>query len=224
MIQEKTPTTSNSIKAVIFDYDGVLVDSRNIGLASYKAIAEHFGAAGYLSLKEFQVDQKRRYKQILHEWGATTPEKIKLAESIYKTVHEKHHHSIESIPGIKNILEQLSKKYTIALVSGTYRAIIDAGLKKNNLHHYFQHIIGADDVSEGKPSPEGMLLCLKKLNIAPDEALYVGDMIIDILVGRSANVNTAILTSHSWNALADLKAHNPDVLLEKPEHIMQVLQ
>ncbi|HLC75407.1 MAG TPA: HAD family hydrolase [Candidatus Nanoarchaeia archaeon] len=211
----------NQIKAVIFDYDGVLVDSREIGLASYKAIAEHFGAVAYSSMKEFQEAQNGRYKNVLVQWGATTPEQIEHAENIYKQVHKSK--NVNPIPGIKEVLEGLSKDYILALVSGTYKKIINVGLKKNNLEHYFHHIIGKDDVQNIKPAPDGLLMSLKRLGIKPHEAIYIGDMVIDIMMGRSAGVKTAIMTSHSWNTVEDLKKGNPDILIERPEQILQVL-
>ena len=219
----KTNNQESPLKAIIFDYDGVLINSRDIGLKAYQAIAQHFGVTGYTSLKEFQSDQKRKYKNILHEWGATTPELVKHAETIYRAVHEEHHKNLSEIPGMRKVLDTLSKKYTIALVSGTYSAIIESGLKNNNMLHYFKHIIGADDVKNVKPEPDGLLLSLQKLGIQPHEAMYVGDMVIDIQMGRAAKVKTAILTSHSWNALDDLKAQNPDLLIEHPDHLLQHL-
>ena len=96
-------------------------------------------------------------------------------------------------------------------------------LERHGIRKYFKEIITKDDVKEAKPDPEGLLLCLKKLNIKKSEAFFVGDMTIDILMGRSVGVQTAIITGFSWNTIEDLQTHKPDHLLEKPQDIMTLL-
>ncbi|MBS3138502.1 HAD family hydrolase [Candidatus Woesearchaeota archaeon] len=207
------------IKAIIFDYDGVLVDSRDTGKEAFEAIAQYLGAPGFASLREFQRSQVR-YEDFFEQWGASG-EKREHTQKIYRSVTSKK--QINLIPGIKTFLEQLSKKYTLAIVSGTYRELIEPTLKRHDMLNYFSTIITKDDVERSKPDPEGMHLCLKRLDIRKDEALFVGDMTMDIEMGRSSGVKTAIISSFSWNTIEDLKQFKPDVLLEKPQDILQEL-
>ncbi|HLC19355.1 MAG TPA: HAD family hydrolase, partial [Candidatus Nanoarchaeia archaeon] len=148
-------------------------------------------------------------------------EKKTHTQKIYRSVTAQN--DIKLVPGIKNLLEKLSKKYTLAIVSGTYRELIEPVLKKHDIVNYFSVIVTKDDVQQSKPHPEGMHLCLKKLNLKESEAIFVGDMTMDIEMGRSSGVKTAIVSSFSWNTLEDLKQFKPDVLLEKPQDILQEL-
>ena|SRR3989344_10448 len=207
------------IKAVIFDYDGVLVDSRDTGKAAFEAIAQYLGAPGFASLQEFQRSQVK-YEDLFARWGAIGEKKTH-TQKIYRSVTAQN--DIKLVPGIKNLLEKLSKKYTLAIVSGTYRELIEPVLSKHDMMKYFSVIVTKDDVQRAKPHPEGMHLCLKKLNLKESEAIFVGDMTMDIEMGRSSGVKTAIVSSFSWNTLEDLKQFKPDVLLEKPQDILQEL-
>lgn len=211
------------IKSVLFDYDGVLVDSRDVGMQAYKAIAETFGKSAFASMAEFQRAQKKSFRHTFTEWGASTENRIKEAEQKYREVTTNNMKKIALVPGIEKVLQQLSATYTLAIVSGTYRELIMPMLKKHDIQKYFTHIIAREDVQHAKPDPEGLLLCIKKLNIKPQEALFIGDMTIDIDMGRAAGVKTAILFPFSWNSVEDLKKRNPDILIEKTEHITKAL-
>ena len=218
---EKTKKSAAKIKAIIFDYDGVIVDSVAIGLKSHQEIAKHFGIPQFKSLEEFRKSQTTDYKVLWRSLGINTEDKFNAVRSIYKKIHKDGKPQL--IPGVKELLKKLSSAYKLAVVSATYRDIIEKNLKEHSLESYFSHVITADDVEEIKPSPEGMLLCLQKLNIKPEEALFIGDMVIDIQMGRAAGVKTAIIPTYSWNTKADILKNNPDIVLESHNHIIKVL-
>ena len=211
------------IKAIIFDYDGVLVDSRDVGMKAYKAIADTFGRKAFASMADFQRVQKMSFKETFTQWGASTEQRIKEAEQLYRKVTTENREKITLIPGIKSLLQQLSKRYTLAIVSGTYRELIKPMLQHHDIEQYFSQVVTRDDVQNPKPHPEGLLACLRRLNIKPQETIFIGDMTIDIDMGHAAGVQTAILYPFSWNSMEDLKERNPDMLIEKPEDIFQAV-
>ena len=65
-------------------------------------------------------------------------------------------------------------------------------------------IIGFNEVPEVKPSPEGLNLILKKWNIKPSEAIFIGDMATDIQAGKAANVKTVSKTCFQFGPLNEL--------------------
>ena len=86
-------------------------------------------------------------------------------------------------------------------------------LKRFDLLKYFELIIGFNEVSEVKPSPDGLNLILKKWNINPSEAIFVGDMATDIQAGKAAKVKTVCVASGLAPKESLLK-NNPDILDE----------
>ena len=132
--------------------------------------------------------------------------------------------NIKLIPGIKKTLAVLSKNHVLAVASGTYNELIQERLKTLGISHYFSVIIGNRDVANNKPSPDIINLALEKLKIKPHEAVYVGDMVFDVIAGKAANVKTiAIANEFSWNKREHLEEQQPDVIINKHEELLNAV-
>lgn len=214
----------SAIKAVIFDYDGVLVDSLHIGFEAYQEIAAFANSKGFSTVDEFKEAQTQGYLTTMKEWGIVTPEQIRMAGIIYQESTKKRHGSIRLPHNLKKTLDELSKKYTLAICSATYVTIISDALSRHGLHGYFRHITGHEDY-RGKTKPDPMVIqtCLARLNIKPHEAVYVGDMVHDIRMGKAANIKTIIVHGSSWNTKDTLASEKPDVLIEAFSDLCKVL-
>ncbi len=84
-------------------------------------------------------------------------------------------------------------------------------------------VICADELSEGKPSPEGLLLACKKLDCAPEHCMYVGDHKRDIDAGKNADIKTIAV---NWGYFPDdikLDDWGPDLIVDSPEEIATLL-
>ena len=218
------------IKAIIFDYDGVLVDSVNVGFEAYKQIGEFLTSKGMnackmRTLEDFQIAQRKGYRSLLKDWGISNPFIIEQTKKIYRDKNKELKEEIHLIPGITNVLEELSQQFTLAIASGTYKELILERIKSFGIGHYFKVVIGNDDVANNKPAPDIIHLALKKLNMKPEEAIYVGDMAYDIQAGKAANVKTvAIANSFSWNTREHLEEQNPDIMINKHEELLSVIK
>lgn len=76
----------------------------------------------------------------------------------------------------------------LGIVSTKYRCRIEDVLLRENLHHRFDVLLGGDDVRVPKPDPEGLRLALDRLRLAPSEAIYVGDSVVDGEAAHAAGV------------------------------------
>lgn len=85
--------------------------------------------------------------------------------------------------------------YRIGIVSTKFRYRMDAILSREGLLHYFDVLIGGEDVKKPKPDPEGLLIAAKQLNVLSSRMLYVGDSVIDAETAQRANIKfVAVLT------------------------------
>jgi HAD superfamily hydrolase (TIGR01509 family) len=210
------------VKAILFDFDGVLVDSMKVGFEVYQEIAKRLNVAPFDTEEEFQHTHIKPYHDIYAEWGLSD-DRARLASEIYFEMIDKLKEKIVAIPGIREILDQLAKKYRLAIASGTSRKHIEDRLKALGLAHYFEVVVGHEDIENQKPAPDLLHACLEKLRLDADEAVFVGDMVIDIQMGKAAGVKTVITCSHSWNHKDALQDAMPDVFIEKPEQLLGVL-
>ena len=207
------------IKALIFDFDGLILDTETPGYNSWKDIFKNLG----YNLK-FQ-DWAPKIGNPLHDTEEkillklqktpTEIEQIKIERNnIYKNLLEK-----ESLrPGILKLLKNAKNlKLKIGIASSSDKNWITKHLIKYNILDQFLIIISKDDVSQIKPAPEIYLKALKALKIDnPKEALAIEDSPIGILAAKSAGIKCLAFPNNLTKNL-DLQA--ADMILENLESI-----
>ena len=128
-------------------------------------------------------------------------------------------------PGIAPLLNNLDRKgLLLAVVSSRRLAALQSGLDATGLRSHFPVVIGLEDVTTPKPSPEGLILALERLGVPPAQAVFVGDSDHDVEAGRRAGVTV-------WRAVWGLPAGDrapahPDgtLLLRRPEELGERLR
>ena len=183
-----------SIKLIIFDLDGTLVDtSRDITNALNHALTSH-------GLNSLTVEETKR---LVGEGITRLIEKIigenktgEREEIIKKFLAYYEEHLIDfsySYPDVKETLKML-KGYTKAVISNKRESLSKRVLEKLDLLRYFDMVVGSDTTPERKPSPVPILYVLGHFHCRPDEAVIVGDSNFDIEAGKNAGVKTVAVT------------------------------
>lgn len=172
------------IKSFIFDFDGVIVDSEKKKFNDLKILLKKRG---------YTLDPSSLSDMIGKKTGLFLKEQFKniSGEEIEKISEARRslqlNDDLKLIPGVTALLEFMrSKKLKIAITSGTKNEIIKKILKKNNLFYFFDIIVGGEDFYESKPSPEGFLVTLKKLNLSPKEVVVIEDSVSGITSAKKA--------------------------------------
>lgn len=166
------------VKAIIWDMDGVLVDSENIHPVVESETAKFFGMDFspekvrelYLGVQletEFNDMIKRSGKS-----NITYEQMRKVRDEILKK-HLKQ--GIESVPFAKEVIGSLSPKFKMALVSSGERFWGEDALDKLKLLEYFSVVIFGEDVQNHKPNPEPFLKASESLGVEPSEIIVVED-------------------------------------------------
>ena len=211
------------IKAIIFDYDGVLVDSFPTAWEVYNDIAREIKRPAWKSAKELKKEFLNSYTDNYNAWNLT-PEQLKRCEHIYKNRTIQLGKNVNLIPGIKETLTELKKHYCLVLGSGTYKAIILPRLKELGIDHLFEQIIGLEDHHAAKPDPKILNLCVEKLNLPKKEVIHIADMVSDIAMGKAAGIKTIIVPTYSWNAEEDIIKAQPDMLIKDLRELPIILK
>jgi len=175
-------------KAVIFDLDGVLIDSLD---AHFAAWTEFWRRRG-----------KRHTRKMFDDIVATaTEETLKLRNRTFGTnipirqgvlEREKifHHylHKVRPYPGAHELLKALSADYRIALATSTGRKLTRYLLNKFKLTRYFDAVVTKNDVTRSKPDPAIYRLAARKLGVRPRDAVVIEDAPIGILAAKRAGM------------------------------------
>jgi phosphoglycolate phosphatase len=174
----------NKKKLIIFDLDGVILDSKkNMSLSwntvkkkyklniSFSRYQKYVGLPFYTILQNLNISKKNYYK-------------IKNDYTKFSAYHFKK--EIKLFPKINYILTILKKNYKIALF--TSKSDLTTKLVLKNINIKFDYLITGNHVKKGKPNPEGVNKILKKLNTNKKNAFYVGDTKFDLIAAKKAKV------------------------------------
>lgn len=214
------------VTAVIFDFDGVLVNSLDMVYEIYGEIATRLNLRKIESLTRFQDLFAGHWHPQLEYMGVDmkNPKMIQAVEDIFKEMHEKLQHTVKLYPGAFDTLAAVKKKnYPIGLVSSNYRKAIITMLETLGIGEFFDIVIANEDAAKVKPHPEPLLVCAKRLGIEPGTAIYIGDSAGDIIAARAASFHKVYATTYGWSRKEQLIPHQPDGFLEKPEDLLRHL-
>lgn len=182
-----------SISAVIFDIDGVLIDSFEANLKFFQNLMIKFGYTPptreefpkYFALTMMEsikaMTQSTSNNEIMKIWKAGSDR-----ESFYPM------ELISAPTGVNVVLEALSKKYLLGIVTGRIKSSIFTVPQLAVLEKYFKTIVSYEDTSYHKPHPEPLLLATKRLQVHPNETIYIGDNEIDLKSARAAGMKVII--------------------------------
>lgn len=208
------------LRAIIFDFNGILVDDEPIHLEMFQKVLQEEGIS--LSEKDYYarylgMDDRGCFKAAYQDHGkkldeTTLVEMIRRKALYYRDSIAKR---TTVFPGVKELIPALSSRFPLAIASGALRSEIEMVLDSIGLRIYFQAIVSAEDVSEGKPNPEVFIKALSLLNqqvinrnlIHPSECLVVEDSKEGIIGARRAGIKClAVANSHPAVELTEARA------------------
>lgn len=160
-------------KYIIFDFDGVLADSESESLKSWRSIIEDPDS---LQLKDICGRKANENAEILE---GKFKNKMTAKEALEKKLMLDRSKILnDEIPLVANadkIVRELSAHYQLAIASSNSRKYIEKFLAERNLLHYFNHVVGSEDVLNHKPSPEPYLMAMALFNATDEECIAIED-------------------------------------------------
>lgn len=186
----------NKIKLIILDFDGTLGDTAEVIIRSSQATIDELGlpartdaeCASMIGLRlveippvlfpECELDAElyaSTYRRLFHKFN--TEDAVKLYPNVFET------------------LSELKKRgYLMTIASSRSHSSLAEYVENLGLSPFISFVLGADDVTKGKPDPEPVYRTLEKYSMKADEAIVVGDTSFDIHMGRNAGAFTCGVT------------------------------
>ncbi len=192
------------IEAVIFDLDGVLVDSEPLQFAAYSTVLAGYGKT--LTREDFiehWIGQGRLGEHLeRYEIEAPVEEVRRAKNEIYqRLIREK----MKLRPGIEGLIRRLSREMPVALASSAHPVSVNAVLDRFELRSYFSVILTSADVANNKPDPEIYLLTAERLGVSPERCLVFEDSRAGVLSAKGAGMRVIALP-HDFTLHQDLSA------------------
>lgn len=201
-----------NMKAVIFDWDGTIIKSRKANFHAFKKLHDELNLNSVFTMKEF-LDWYSPNWYMIYEKMGIPEEEWPRANELWRKSYPQNKSSL--FPNSARILANLkSRRFKIGLATSGDEKRVVSELKRKGIFRIFDIVICGDHVpiEEQKPSPRQIILAMKKLNIKPKDAAYVGDTSFDVLAGKNAGVKTVALAG-GLHPVDKLRNSNPDLLV-----------
>lgn len=189
------------IKAVLFDVDGVLLDSLK---ANLKFCQDLFAKAGHgpLTRKMYAGMYHLPLVEIIRLVTKSTSEKeiqriweMGIRRNVPYPVHLLTLHT-----DVKTTIQKLYGKYPLGIVTSRVKTTIFEFSKLSALQKYFSTVIAYEDTANHKPHPEPLLFAAGQLNVKPTEVVYIGDMESDVLAAKAAGMKVIIFSKTPFDS------------------------
>ena len=186
------------IEAVVFDLDGVLLDSEEIWDRAREELARERGGRWH--------DQAQRDMMGMSstEWSRYMADVIGLPEppeeinrEVVRRLTELYRQELPAIAGAREAVERLAARWPLGLASSSNRELIDLALELLGVEHLFTATVSSEEVARGKPAPDVYLEAARRLGVDPTTAAAVEDSHNGILSAKAAGMRViAIPNAH----------------------------
>jgi HAD superfamily hydrolase (TIGR01549 family) len=207
-----------SVEAVLFDWDGTLIDSYHADASAYLAMFKEMGISW--GLRELEKNYSPNWYHVYRAAGL--PRKHwDDADSSWRLHYAKHKPKL--IAGARLVLASLGEAHDLGLVTSGDRDRVHRQLREFRLTGLFAALVCSGDTLRKKPHPEPLRLALRQMKFAPSACVYVGDAPQDVEMARRAGV-LAIGVLGPFPTEERLRAARPDFLLESIDELPGVLK
>jgi len=202
-------------KAVIFDFDGTLADTKKDIVEAVKKTLSEVGCFvdGYSIEKSIGTGPRPFFKEALDNNSVPYTDSLidELLERSWKRRLELYDHG-DLFEGTIELLTALRDRVRIALATMSPREIIDDLLRKRDIAKYFDVVISASEVEKPKPDPEIFLKCSEQLNLNPKYCVVVEDSVFGVKAAKTAGMRCIAVTTGSYSA-NELRKEGADMII-----------
>jgi pyrophosphatase PpaX len=208
---------------ILLDWDGTLAKTLDVWLDTYKEVVNERGIEITDEL-DFVEKTFGKWEKGLENIGINDPV-IAFKEVLEKG--EKKMLQVELYPNAELVLKELKKKdKKLAIITSSYRHLIEPTLKKYAFKDYFDLVITKDETEVGKPDPWIVNTSLKYLSGTKEKALIIGDSDHDILTGHNSGICSVLFSpEHNTKFYRKefLMKHNPDYVISDLIELVDII-
>ncbi len=193
---------------VIFDMDGVLVDSAPAHFESWQRLGREEGVT--ITREQFEAGFGRQNRDIIPAFfGAVSPERLaaiaQRKEAIYRDLVRAN---VPSVEGASDLIAALAaEEVPLAIGSAGPRENIEMILQGMGVSHLFDVIVSGEDASRGKPDPQVFQIACERLHVPPRRCVVIEDAIAGVAAAKAAGTTVAaVMMHHGEKALRDAGA------------------
>jgi HAD superfamily hydrolase (TIGR01509 family) len=198
--------------AVVFDLDGVLLDSEQVWDEVREQLVRERGAHWHEGAqREMMGMSSVEWSQYIHdELGVADPPEAISAE-VVRRMEERYRSRLPLIDGAREAVERLAGRWPLGLASSSNREVIDLVLELSGLAQFFRVTVSSEEVARGKPAPDVYLEAARRLEVRPEGCVAIEDSENGIRSAKAAGMRVVAIPNPHYRprdealALADVR-------------------
>jgi HAD superfamily hydrolase (TIGR01509 family) len=207
------------IQAVVFDLDGVLLDSEQVWDEVREQITSERGGRWHENAqREMMGMSSREWSRYMHDQLGVPEPPGEISTEVVRRLEEMYRRKLPLIDGVREAVERLAARWPLGLASSSNRELIDLVLEVSGLGRYFSVTVSSEEVAQGKPAPDVYLEAARRLSVAPKRCAAVEDSRNGIRSAKAAGMRVIAIPNPHFPpdagslALADVTLGSLDEL------------
>lgn len=201
------------IGAVVFDLDGVLIDSEHVWDAAREELARERGGRWHEGAQRDMMGMSStEWSRHMHETIGLPEPPEEISAEVVRRLEKIYREHLPLIDGAAEAVERLSGRWPLGIASSSNRPLIDLVLELSGLARFFSATVSSEEVPRGKPAPEVYLEAAKRLGVEPAACAAVEDSHNGILSGKAAGMRVVAIPNRRYPPAADALAAADAVL------------
>ena len=202
-----------SVEAVVFDLDGVLVDSEHVWDEVREELARERGGRWHEGAQRDMMGMSSpEWSRYMHDVIGLEEPPDEISAEVVRRLAARYREKLPLIPGAREAVLRLAERWPLAVASSSNRPIIDLVLERSGLDSAFQAIVSSEEVARGKPAPDVYLEAARRLGVAPARCAAVEDSHAGILSAKAAGLRVLAIPNRRYPPDPDALAAADDVL------------
>lgn len=202
------------IDTVIFDLDGVILDTEELWTEVRESLAHERG--GRWS-EQAQVDMMGmssvEWSRYMHDVVGITDPPEEISREVVRRMFERYTRQLPLIEGAVDAVKRMAARWPLGLASSSNRELIDRALEVSGLAQYFQVTVSSEEVARGKPAPDVYLEATRRLEVEPSHAAAIEDSASGIRSAHASCMYVVAIPNRAFPPPADVLAL-ADVVLD----------
>lgn len=196
-----------SLSAIVFDLDGVIVDTEEVWDRERRAyVAAHGGTWRDRATEAMQGMSSAEWSHYLRDALGADGEPAEISRAVAAGVVAEVHRELPLLPGAVEAVRALAKTYTLALASSANPEVIDAVLDTAGLAKHFAATVSSEEVARGKPAPDVYLEAARRIGVVVQDCAAVEDSSNGLRAAHAAGMVVIATPNHAFPPAPDALA------------------
>jgi HAD superfamily hydrolase (TIGR01509 family) len=204
------------IEAVVFDLDGVLLDSEQLWDETREQLAKERGGRWHdRAQRDMMGMSSREWSRYMHETIGLPESPEDINREVVERLAAAYREQLPVIPGAREAVERLAARWPLGLASSSNRELIDLALELLGVRHLFKTTVSSEEVARGKPAPDVYLEAARRLGVDPAHTAAIEDSHNGILAAKAAGMRVIAIPNRHFPP--DERAlEQADLVLDSP--------